>query len=172
MNPQHTVPTFNDNGQILWDSHAICTYLVDKYAATDHFYPKNHYIRGRINQRLHFNSGVLSPLSQRCFIPVVYQGAADFSDEHRSDIENMYDMLETFFEPEDKFLVGNRVTVADVCCGNTMMKFNLIVYVTGSRWPKVRSWLDKLQAIDSFRQLNEVGLSELLRHLPKKYLTT
>lgn len=61
INPQHTVPTLDDDGYILWDSHAINTYLVEKYGKDDSLYPKDLKKRGRVDQRLHFNSGVLFP---------------------------------------------------------------------------------------------------------------
>ncbi|XP_058056682.1 glutathione S-transferase 1-like [Anopheles bellator] len=41
MNPLHTVPTINDNGVALFDSHAIIVYLVSKYAKDDGLYPKD-----------------------------------------------------------------------------------------------------------------------------------
>lgn len=61
MNPQHTVPTLNDNGYILWDSHAINAYLVGKYGKDDSLYPKDLQKRGIVDQRLHYNSSVIQP---------------------------------------------------------------------------------------------------------------
>jgi len=40
-NPQHTVPLLDDNGVLVWDSHAIVCYLVGKYAKSDELYPKD-----------------------------------------------------------------------------------------------------------------------------------
>lgn len=60
-NPQHTIPTLEDGGNCIWDSHAIATYLIGKYAEDDSLYPKDLYTRAVINQRLHFESGVLFP---------------------------------------------------------------------------------------------------------------
>lgn len=60
MNPQHTVPTLvDDDGFTIWDSHAIMVYLVAKYAQNDSLYPKDLKKRAIIDQRLHFESGVV-----------------------------------------------------------------------------------------------------------------
>jgi glutathione S-transferase len=60
LNPQHTVPTLvDDDGFVVWDSHAIATYLVSKYAKDDSLYPKDLKKRAIVDQRLHFESGVL-----------------------------------------------------------------------------------------------------------------
>jgi len=61
LNPQHTVPTLDDNGFVIWDSHAINIYLVAKYGKDDSLYPKDPEIQATINQRLHFDSGALFP---------------------------------------------------------------------------------------------------------------
>lgn len=58
INPQHTVPTLDDNGKIFWDSHAINTYLIDKYGGNDLLYPKDLYKRALINQRLFYDCSV------------------------------------------------------------------------------------------------------------------
>lgn len=59
INPQHTVPTLIDDGKTLWDSHAINTYLIEKYASDDSLYPKDLYQRALVNQRLFFDCSVL-----------------------------------------------------------------------------------------------------------------
>lgn len=60
MNPQHTIPTLvDDDGFVLWDSHAIMPYLVSKYGKDDSLYPKDLKKRAVIDQRLHFDSNVL-----------------------------------------------------------------------------------------------------------------
>lgn len=61
MNPQHTVPTLKDGDFVLWDSHAVSTYLVGKYGNDDSLYPKDLEKRAVVDQRLHFDSGILFP---------------------------------------------------------------------------------------------------------------
>lgn len=61
MNPQHTIPTLADEDFIIWDSHAIAGYLVGKYSSDDSLYPKEPKKRALVDQRLHFDSGILFP---------------------------------------------------------------------------------------------------------------
>jgi glutathione S-transferase len=42
-----------------FSSHAICTYLITKYAKDDTLYPTDPYRRAQVDQALHFDSGVL-----------------------------------------------------------------------------------------------------------------
>lgn len=59
MNPLHTVPVLDDDGKYIIDSHAILCYLVDQYDKDESLYPKDPYKRAMVNQRLHFDSGIL-----------------------------------------------------------------------------------------------------------------
>lgn len=61
INPQHTLPTVVDGDFTIWDSHAVSTYLIGKYAKNDSLYPKDLKVRSKIDQRLHFEGSVLFP---------------------------------------------------------------------------------------------------------------
>lgn len=61
LNPQHLVPTINDDGFVLWESRAILKYLVDRYAKDDSLAPNEPKLCAMINQRLYFDGITLFP---------------------------------------------------------------------------------------------------------------
>lgn len=58
INPQHCVPTIDDNGFYLWESRAILSYLMESKAP--HLLPTSPKEKAILNQRLHFELGGLT----------------------------------------------------------------------------------------------------------------
>lgn len=160
----------DDNGKYLWESHSICTYLIDKYSTeNNHLYPKDYYIRGCIDQRLHFNSNVLKVLSETFFKPVIYRGANDFNNEYRIKIQDAYKSLELFFSTNNQFLVGNEMTIADITCGCNVLRLSHIEPIDDQCCPNSCNWLMKLLDNEYFHQLNLISWTELKKNVPAKY---
>jgi len=76
-NPQHTVPLLDDNGVLVWDSHAIVCYLVGKYAKSDELYPKDLVKRALVDQRLYFDASVLFMALRNICAPYFYNNVTE-----------------------------------------------------------------------------------------------
>uniref|UniRef100_A0A6P7GUA2 Glutathione S-transferase D5-like n=1 Tax=Diabrotica virgifera virgifera TaxID=50390 RepID=A0A6P7GUA2_DIAVI len=74
LNSRHTVPTLEDDGFVMWDSHAIMMYLGEKYGNDNPVYPKDIKKRALINQKLLFDAGDLFSFSRyiavSTFVPI------------------------------------------------------------------------------------------------------
>jgi glutathione S-transferase len=72
INPQHTIPTLDDNGFVIWESRAIAQYLAESkgknYALISNI-PKE---RALIQQRLYFDLGTLMPRLSAIYVSEVY----------------------------------------------------------------------------------------------------
>lgn len=72
INPQHTVPTLVDGDFVLWDSHAIATFLINKYGKDDSLYPADIYRRAKIDQRLHYESSILYSVGRNIVVSISF----------------------------------------------------------------------------------------------------
>lgn len=139
INPQHTVPFLNDNGNTIADSHAICAYIVGKYAGNDSLYPKDLYQRARVDQRLHYNSSVLWPCLLSCTF-YLYGGGVDVPQERIDKLYAAYDTLEALLQ-DDLYLVNNTPTIADLCLITTVSTMLYFAPITTENYPKLVDWI-------------------------------
>nr|CAD7198535.1 unnamed protein product [Timema douglasi] len=143
VNPQHCVPTLDDNGFILWESRAILCYLVDQYGKNDSLYPKDPKKRALVNQRLYFDIGTLFPRLKQYFISVAFHGK-DPDESQFQQIQEAVGFLEKFLEGQ-QWVAGDALTIAD---------YNLLVSVADiqsvglvlSSYPNVSRWFHRAKA--------------------------
>ncbi|KAF2894317.1 hypothetical protein ILUMI_11855 [Ignelater luminosus] len=146
LNPQHSVPTLDDNGKIIWDSHAINIYLVTKYGKDNSLYPDDPYKRAIINQRLHFDSGVLFPSGLKIIRPIVRQGAKTIPPERAAEVEEGYGFLEKFLEGH-QWLAGDSVTLADLSIITSLTSIDVVVPVDEKKFPNVTAWIKRVEKL-------------------------
>lgn len=110
-NPQHTVPTINDNGFHLHESRAIITYFANKYGKDDSLYPKEPEKRAIVDELLYFDIGTLYQRFGDYWYPVMFAGAS-FDEEKKKKLDEALGFLDKFLEGKT-FAAGDSITVAD-----------------------------------------------------------
>lgn len=150
LNPIHTVPTLDDDGFVVWDSHAIVQYLVEKYGQTDDLYPKGLKERTIVNQMLFFETDLLFPSLARAVRPVFYDDVTEIPEDKLADIETSYGFLETFLQNRT-YIASDVVTVADICALATVSTISIFHSINEQKYPKLKQWYEDLTNKDFYK---------------------
>jgi len=156
MNPQHTVPTLNDNGLYLWESRAIMTYLANKYGKNDSLYPKDPKKRALVDQRLYFDLGSLYQSFADYYYPIVFAGVTP--EQAKFDkMNNVLCFLDKFLEGED-YVAGKTLTLADLTLVVTISNYKLMDHDL-SKYSNILRWFAKIQAeAPKYNEIESVGI--------------
>ena len=156
LNPNARVPFIVDGDVRLSESIAISFYLAEKYAPQ--LWSDDPVERARIcewslwsitnlqNECMRFaHHSMLVPAEQR----------SSYEAEHgKANTQKLLDELERAM-PESRFLVGNRLTVADI---NVASVVNLAAaFGGGTLGPKTKAWLDSLKARPAWQSVAKGG---------------
>lgn len=155
-----------DNGKSLYDSHAICTYLIRKYGGEDHpLYPTDIYTRARIDQRLHFDNGVLYRVLRDICVPFYFEGEWDISEKLLANANEAYAFMESFLTAE-RYLVGDTITVADLSASTHVTQLNALVPIDAGKYPKLTAWLHTIdEELPYFEEENTHHLIEYMQFI-------
>lgn len=155
MNPQHVLPTLNDNGFCLWESRAISAYLVDKYAKTDSLYPKDPQKRAIVDQRLYFDMGTLTQkFGEYFYSQVIHKKPAD--PEKKAKCEEALGYLNTILEGK-QYAAGEYLTIADMALVATISTYEVIGFEF-SNYENISKWYAKCKATMPGYDINEKGI--------------
>ncbi|KAL7737313.1 hypothetical protein ACLKA6_012929 [Drosophila palustris] len=168
-NPQHTVPMLEDDGKCIWDSHAIMAYLVRKYGKNDELYPKDYHKRAMVDQRLHFESGVLfQGCVRNIAFPVFKHNQTEVPRTKIDAIYEVYDFLESFLGIKQTYLCGNNLTIADYSMVSSVSSLLGLAAIEQQRYPKLSAWLDRMEKLPDYQSNNGNGAQMLIDMLSAK----
>lgn len=169
-NPQHTVPLLEDGDALIWDSHAIMAYLVSKYGKDDSLYPKDLLKRAVVDQRLHFESGVVFANALRSITKLVlFLGATVVPKERIDAITEVYDFVETFLKDHD-YIAGDQLTIADYSIVTSVTCLEAYVDIDPAKYPKLSAWLKRLQQLPYYSEVS-AGAQQFVAAIKSKPFT-
>ncbi|KAG5682604.1 hypothetical protein PVAND_011947 [Polypedilum vanderplanki] len=152
INPAQTVPSFSDNNFIINDSHAICLYMIEKYAKSDQLYPKNNpKLRTIINDRLFFDASFLFPRGYNIMYPVFILGQSSIPKEMVNQIYRAYKVVERFLTNSKWIATNDQMTLADIAMFAWFEAFTRLFTI--ENYPKIAVWLSRMRNLDSYEEM-------------------
>jgi len=155
MNPQHTVPTVNDEGFYLNESRAILRYFANKYGKEESIYPKDVKDRFKVEHRLDFDMGTLYQRFGDLYYPMMFAGAS-FDAEKGKKLDEALEFVEGFLK-DNSYVAGNNLTIADFAVIASLSTIDSVGHDL-SAFPKVKAYMEKLKGeLDGYVELNQQG---------------
>ncbi|CAK9804617.1 Glutathione S-transferase 1 [Anthophora quadrimaculata] len=159
INPLHMIPTLDDDGFILPDSHAIICYLVDKYAKDDSLYPKELQKRALVNHFLHLDSSTLFAIAKSVMKPILFLNEKTVPEEKMKAWKESFEQLNKILEGK-KWLVGDSYTLADISCATTVSSSTVLINL--DEYPNVKAWLQRSEKeLPGYKECNVEGNDKL-----------
>lgn len=157
LNPIHSIPTMVDGDYVLFDSHAMSAYLCNAYGKDDKWYPKEPRLRGIVDQRLHFDNGVLGPSFKNFGVPVLFGKQPDPSllTKLKDALLDLDKLL-----GDSQFIALDWPTIADCHCSVAAMSAELVLpnHIT----PRVSAWLRRCEkALPGYEKVNGPAVEQM-----------
>lgn len=154
INPEHTVPTIVDGDFTLWESRAICGYLVSHYCNGDWLYPEEAKQRARVDRVLMFDMGTLFHRLNAYILPVLFQGQKPDPKALKS-LQEALMWLDNFLDG-CTYSAANTITVADHCLAATVETIKQSK-ISIARYQNIKTWLQRCKDNMPGYEENEEG---------------
>jgi glutathione S-transferase len=163
MNPHGRVPVIDDNGAIVWESHAILRYMAARYGQGS-FWSDDAAERSRVDRWMDWSQTALQP----DFLTGVFWGFYRTPEPQRNlpAIRQSIDRCTRHFQLLDRlladqaFMLGNQLSLADIPMGTCLYRyFNLEIELPSL--PKIDAWYRRLQDRSAYRTHVMVAFDEL-----------
>ncbi|KAH8407566.1 hypothetical protein KR222_007011, partial [Zaprionus bogoriensis] len=169
-NPTHTIPMLEDDGACIWDSHAIIAYLASKYGKDDSLYPKDLLKRAVVDQRLHFETGVIFINALRAVTRLVlFKGVTVVPKERLDAIHEAFGFVEAFLKDHD-YVAGDQLTIADFSVISSISSVVAYVEIDPAKYPKLSAWVKRLEQLPYYSE-NSEGAQLFVANVKSKTFT-
>ncbi|KAI1285678.1 Glutathione S-transferase 1, isoform C [Halotydeus destructor] len=158
INPQHCVPTLHDTekGLVLWESRAICSYLVNKYSPGHALYPECPMKRAKVDQMLNFDIGSLYKALAEGVVAKLIPGKVVEEGKEQA-FKDKLALLEGYLSG-NKYVAGDTLTIADlsIVAGIGFLK---VVNYDLTAYPNIVAWRARLeQGLPFYKEVNDEPL--------------
>ena len=153
MNPHGRVPVIDDDGTIVWESHAILRYLAARYGA-GRFWSDDPAARALVDRWMDWAQTALQP----DFLMGVFWGyyRTPASERNRPAVEASIRRCTAHFRLLDEllgdrpFLLGDRLSLADIPLGTNLYRY-FNIDIARPPLPHVERWYRALQERAAYR---------------------
>jgi len=163
MNPHGRVPVIDDNGTVVWESHAILRYLAARYGPSQ-FWSEDASERSQVDRWMDWAQTALQP----DFLMGVFWGFYRTPESQRNwpAIREKIARCAIHFQLLDAilahrwFLCGDTLSLADIPAGTSLFRY-FGLDIERPSLPHVQAWYDRLQEREAYRDHVMVPFSEL-----------
>ena len=153
MNPHGRIPVIDDGGVTLWESHAIIRYLACRYGEGT-LWADDAAERSYADRWMDWSQCTLQRDCLELFWALVrtppHRRDRAFIDARGTACRGDYELLDRWLA-ERLYLSGDRFTMADIPAGATLYRY-FEMDLDHPDVPNVRSWYERLQRRDAYRE--------------------
>ena len=158
LNPNGKVPTLVDGDLVLWESHAIMTYLADKTPGNP-LYPQHLEKRADVNRWLYWSSGhFIPPIGtlnfENMLKPRFGLGAPDAArvKQAEDDLKLYAGILDQHLKTRH-WVSNDEFSLADISLACPLMS-TLPAKLPVQQFEHLQSWLGRVQVLDAWQRTN------------------
>ena len=167
MTPHGRIPVIDDNGTVVWESHAILRYLAARYGQ-DRFWSQDPGARSTWDRWMDWAQTTLQP----DFVDGVFWGfyRTPEAQRDRPAIRRSLERCAEHFGLLDgwlgdrPYLEGDDLSLADIPAGTTLYRY-FELDIPRPSLPNVEAWYRRLQSRPAFREHVMVPFGELFGRL-------
>ncbi|XP_055585048.1 glutathione S-transferase theta-1-like [Uranotaenia lowii] len=147
------VPTIIDDGFKLSNGVTILKYLIREKLIPEHWYPRDHKTRARIDEYLEWQHDTTSKVFN-AFVQQKYLADAARQEEgkdsnrveqYRQQVNQNLNQLERDWIVPGRFIVGDRITIADILAACEVEQPKIVGLDPFAGRPQLASWVEKVR---------------------------
>jgi glutathione S-transferase len=161
MNPTGLVPTIDDDGFVLWESHSIVRYLAAKHGAGSRLSPADLRQRADAERWMDWTYTFQKEFQRPIFWPLVRTPPEKRDpaaiDSARKVCAELLTIPERYLG-ERPYLAGSDLTIADIPLGCHVQLWMRLPLERPAQ-PNLQAWFERLCARPAFREVVDIAIS-------------
>jgi glutathione S-transferase len=160
LNPNGLVPTIDDDGFVLWESHAIVRYLAAKQAPGS-LWPEDLRIRAEADRWMDWQHTTFWPAIRTLFLGLVRTAPEQRDpralEESRSKTAEVLGVVDARLKTAE-YLAGGSFTIGDIALGCGIWRW-MALPIERPALPGVQRWFESLARRPAYRKVVMLPLS-------------